>query len=460
MQPRRTSFALVLSVLATAALAVLPARAAPCAPPNAPDPMVEGTGHDHANPTQHNFACGLRQVAFDQLDGLVPEPQMFGEIDVAGNIAVMATAFPDAGFIVFDVSDPARPVALSRYFGPNCEAVAYDIDCGADLKLSRDGRTAFLAIQNTSRVPGVPRNPQSLASVPEPGIIAVDISDPTRPLFNSWMPVEPLGVHMFAYHEIGGQPYLFAINNGLGITVARVVRVAGVTTLQPLPGTDDLIGSAHDVFLYDDPVDRKTYLYVAADYSGMQVYDVTDPEELVPVSTWAPPAGASWYTHSVWAFRWGARRLAFVAPELFRGSGHNVPGPVWLVDTTDHGAPFLVATWTNPGNHKGRNLGFSPHNFWYSGDGMLWLAHYHGGVWLLDWKPVLNGVATRPDEAGYIVSSSANRPFVTTNARNRFITAFDLARERPSFWDVVSPDGRRVFASDVTGGFYVFERTS
>jgi hypothetical protein len=416
--------------------------------------MPEGAGHDHASNAHHGFACGLAVAAFRELKDLVPEPTMFGEVDIAGDIAVMATSFPEAGFVVFDISDPVNPVAESRFHGPNCEQVVYDIDCGTDVKLSPDGTAAFLSTQYLTRVPGAPQNPESLLAPPEPGILAVDLSDPRRPLLTSWLPVEALGVHMFAYHEIGGQAYLFAIDNTLGITVARVDRVAGKPVLQPVPG-DHAGAGGHDVFLFDDPVDRKTYLYVAASYDGLEIFDVTDPTSFIRAGQWRPPAGR-WYSHTTWTFRWGAHRYTLVVPELFQGSGEREVGPLWLVDTTNHSSPELVGTWTNPGRHRGGDLGFSPHNFWYAGDGIVWLAHYHGGVWLLDWKDVLNGSATAPGELGYAVPNLADRAFATANPLMRFITGFDIATQRPAFWDVVS-DGAYGYASDINGGFYVLQ---
>lgn len=451
---------LVALVAALAVVALAPARAGTTC---VADPLIEGEGHDHAAVSQHQLACGIDLVAYDGLGDLVPEPAMFGEIDVAGDVAVMAIAYPEAGFIVFDVSDPANPVALSRYHGPNCEQAVMDSDCGADVKLHPSGTVAFLAVQNVTRAPFPPTNPlwlhpQSAAAPPEGGIIAVNISIPEVPVIDSWVPLEAFGTHMIAYHEIGGQGYIFAVDNTKGLSVVRVDIIAGHAILTPVLDTT-LYGEQHDLFLYDDPVDHKTYLYVAGGRrEAVDIYDASDPANLELVGSWdANDAEAgNWYVHSVWTMRWtNGRRYTFVAPELFQGWGNRSVGPVWVVDTTDHAAPFLAGTWKNPGNHWGRNLGFSPHNVWMDG-GLMWLSHYHGGVWLLDWTAVLDGTATAPVALGYHVPHAGERPLPTA-FRSRWITTFDAAKERPSVWDVVA-DGPYAYASDMTGGFYVLGR--
>jgi hypothetical protein len=53
-------------------------------------------------------------------------------MDVAAGIAAVAVAYPEAGVLFFDVSDPSRPRFLSRNRGPECEGLVIDVDCGAE----------------------------------------------------------------------------------------------------------------------------------------------------------------------------------------------------------------------------------------------------------------------------------------------------------------------------------------
>lgn len=458
---RRTAGAAFVHVLALLAFVLFPIRPAgalaACAPPAAPDPMPEADGHDHLDPSQHRFACGLLQVAFTDLEDLVPEPVNFGELDVAGGIVVMAIAYPDAGFVVFDASDPVNPIALARFRGPRCETVVIDVDCGADVKLTPDGRTAFLATQ-TPRVP--PGEPPGTTTLPEvPGIMTVDLSSPGSPKLVATTPVPPRGSHMIAYHRIGGRPYVFAIRNGVGYQVFRVDGAGGGTRLVSVAEVST--HSVHDLSLFTDPADGKTYLFFSGAGEGLFVYDVTNPARPRPVGSWKPAPerqGEQWYVHGAWTFRDGARRLTFVGPEVFEPGGWHggVAGPIWLLDTTDPAAPRVIGTWRNPGRHPAGNLEFSPHSFWFS-NGLMYLAHYHGGVWLLDWRPVIAGDAGRPDEIGYHVPHDSRRPVLRVTPRHRFLSALTFDT-RPLVWDVVS-DGTHAYVSDINGGLSVLARS-
>lgn len=433
---------------------------APCAPPAATDPMPEGGSHDHADPAQHRFQCGLRAIATLDLRDAVPEPQMFGEMDIAGDIAVMATTFPDAGFIIFDISDLHAPRVLSRFKGPHCETIT-DLDCGADVKITPDARYAYLAIQRSGGGGAESRRVQ-------PGIVIVDISDPRAPRQTGFERIPPVGVHMLAFHKIGDTGWIFARSRGLGPAKAQ----PGVAIFRVEPGggltrTGEIVADgAHDVSLYDDPADKTTYLYLSAAQSGaLLIYDVGDPLLPVKAGEWKPApevSGNQWYMHNAWTFREGSRRYTLAGPELYTKfdplpPGHgSVAGPLWLLDTTDHANIRMIGEWRNPGGHAGGDLTFSPHNTWYAGDGVSWTAHYHGGVWVLDWRAVIEGTARRPREIGYHMPHVARRDFVESDAPTKFITAPGM-RVRPLIWDVVV-DGRFGFASDINGGLIVLER--
>lgn len=450
------SFAFAISGLSAAGVAA-PAQPRECSQPEA-DPMPQGAGHDHADPTQHRFECGLRAAATLDLKNAVPEPELFGEIDVAGDIGVMATTFPQAGFVVLDLSDPAAPVVLSRFRGGACNP-RVDIDCGADVKLTPDARYAFLAVQGSADTPD---------GIATPGIVTVDIADPRAPKQIAFVAVPPVGVHMLAFHKIGNDGWVFARARGLGPADAE----PGVAIYRVQPGgrlvkTGEIVTEgAHDVALFDDPVDRRTYLYLSGAQSGtLFVYDVADPVSPRRVGTWKPApevAGNAWYMHNAATFRSGGKRYTFAGPELYGqfGSlppGHGgVAGPLWLLDTTDHDDIKLIGEWRNPSDRTAGNLTFSPHNTWYAGEGITWTSHYHGGVWVLDWNPVLAGRAREPRIAGYHVPHTARRDFVESEAEEKFMTAESM-RTRPLIWDVVAR-GRYGFVSDINGGFVVLER--
>ena len=68
------------------------------------------------------------------------------------------------------------------------------------------------------------------------------------------------------------------------------------------------------------------------------------------------------------------------------------------------------------------------------------------------------GRADRPKEIGYDVPSALNRPFVTTTAVDKFITAPGML-VRPLLWDVFVA-GNVGLLSDINGGLIVVERTT
>ena len=460
--------------------------------------MPEGTGHDHFDIAQHQFACRMRTVAFDSLrDELGARNDIvLGEMDVKQDLAVVAVAYPEAGFLLFDVSDPAEPKFLSWYRGSECEGALADVDCGAFVDLSRNGRTVFLSVQNLTVVPGgappVGTRPMSV-----PGVEVVDISEPRKPSLTQVYPVVSQGgVHTSRSHVIPPGPegagrfegeHLFSVANGFGIEVTKVTRVQGKTYLQPESRID--IDEVHDMFLQDDPLTGRTLMYVAAGMaSGFYVYDVTDPGAPELLAEWdiTPECGEDWYSHTMDVAIRGGRRYVTLPAELFdngeqsdedqaegcgaiAGNGDKA-GPLWIVDATDFAAlgqeddseavlkqkseRALVATWTNPANRAGGNLTFSPHNQQIVGD-RIYLSSYHAGVVVLDASAAFRGERVRPAELGFIVPhGSETRPLYEADVPPLLIPFFStFLTGRPLIWDMQFHKGY-VLAADEVGGFY------
>ena len=104
--------------------------------------MPAGKDHDHTAIEQHRFACNMVQSSFhpliEQLEG---RPDIvLGEMDVKGDLAAVGVAYPESGFLLFDVKDPAAPRFLSWYRGDECEGTLVDVDCGAFVDVSPDGK--------------------------------------------------------------------------------------------------------------------------------------------------------------------------------------------------------------------------------------------------------------------------------------------------------------------------------
>ena len=501
MMPRTLLLALTLAVLLAAGAAPANAQTAPpgpCTDASAREQFRAGAGHEHTTIEQHEASCRMRQQAFLPLDDVLDD-EVLGEMDIKADIAAVAVSYPQAGALFFDVSDPARPRFLSRYESSECEGAAIDVDCGAFVDLSADGRFAFLSLQQISAVPGrIPPDPGTLDPA-FPGVEVIDLSDPSAPRLSSANPmVSQGGVHTARSHVIPDGPssddeprapgeYVFSTVNGFGVEVSRVVR-GPVTVLQQVDRI--AIDEVHDMFLQDDPLTGRTFMYIAAGFaSGFYVYDVTDPAQAELIGEWdiSPQCTEDWYAHTIDVATRGGRRYVTMPAELFdngeqaddqqalgcgavSGNGDKA-GPMWIVDATDlsrlgqegesedvlreKSEAALVTTWTNAAGRAGGDLAFSPHNQQIVGD-QIYLSGYHSGVTVLDASAAFAGRAERPREVGFIVpTGKPTRPIYDADAGPLvpFISRF--LQYRPLIWDMVPYRGS-VLAADETGGFYSF----
>ncbi|HYF27667.1 MAG TPA: hypothetical protein VD931_18135 [Baekduia sp.] len=463
----------------------------------------DGGDHDHLDITQHRFACGMQQIGFLSLKEELGarEDVILGEMDVKNGIAAVAVTYPEAGALFFDVRDPRNPRFLSWWRGGECEGLVFDINCGAFVDLSADARTAFISTQNTSVIPGS-APPPGTAPTTIPGVYAVDIADPRRPRLTDVFPVLNLaGVHTARSHVIPGKgEYVFTNTiSAQGLTnaavdILRLDRSGGAARLSKVGSIE--LDELHDTFIQQDPLDGRTYLYIASGFSsGFLVYDVTDPAAPKLKAEWdlTPQCGEDWYAHTMDVVVRGGRRYVTMPAEMISSFGEqsaedqaegcgelvgngDVPGPLWIVDATDFsklgpaepvGADdepalaaaskaALVATWTNPADRAGGNLSFSPHNQQIVGDKIL-LSHYHGGVYVLDASEAFAGRRVRPTELGFMTPhASETRPIFEPAVQPLMPFLATFPAVRPEIWDAYAYRGV-VYAADQRGGFYALE---
>ncbi len=465
----------------------------------AKDGMPEGEGHNHQDVTQHrDLRCRIEQVAFLPLTKeLEARPDVaLGEMDVENDVAAVSVIFPEGGILLFDVSNPAKPVFKSWYRSSQCEGVAFANNCGAFVDLTPDGKTAFIAQQSLSFVPGADPDVADPGPTPTtaPAIEVVDVADLERPRRTQILPVlSQGGVHTARSHVVPGKgTFVFGIANsqgapGSGIDISRLDEQRKVL----VPTARIEIGETHDTFIQNDPVDDRTYLYIAGGFSkGFLVYDVSDPANPKRVAAWnlTPECTRDWYSHTIDVAHRNGRRIVTMPAELFTsttkqsdaqqalGCGTEVgngdqPGPLWIIDATDFSKlsqasdtneqlkakseQALISTWTNPAKRAAGNLTFSPHNQQIVGN-RIYLSDYHGGVFVLDASDAFEGKAVRPRELGYIVpngerSNEETRP--AAGAQGPPGLAVPRTRGRSSIWDMVHYKGH-ILAADQIGGFY------
>ena len=492
----------------------------PCTDRSAALQYADEKGHDHLKIENHAVACSMQQQAFLDLkrelksDGVGNDDDVLGEMDVEGDIAAVLITYPRAGLLFFDVSNPTAPKFLRRYTGPACEGTVLDVDCGAFVDLSRDGKTAFLSVQQISVVPGA--NPGSLGDPARPGVQVINVA--TGGVTDEQPVVSVGGVHTSRDHVVPDGPksaeqprrpgqYLFSVANGEGIQISRVVPGLPGVGGQALEDVGLMqIDEVHDMFIQDDPLSGRTLMYVAAGFdTGFLVYDVTDPNAAVGdskqlLAQWdlTPECTEDWYSHTIDVATRNGRRYVTMPTEGFNSFGDQpaadqqkgcgkVAGngdkasPLWIVDATDFKAlgqggyadatngtgaakaaevkaasqKALTTTWTNAAARPAQNLNFSGHNQQIVGD-RIYLSGYHSGVTVLDASAAFAGRNERPKELGFIVpSGTPTRPIYSQAVRplSPFFSAF--LNFRPLIWDMVFYKGS-VLAADMTGGFYSF----
>jgi hypothetical protein len=450
---------------------------------------------DHLDTTRHPFECGMTKVFFDDLyDELAARPEvLLGEMDVKGNLMAIGVAYPESGFLLYDISNPASPKFLSWYRGEECEQVLLDVDCGAYVDISPTLKRVYISNQQTTVLP----NPSAaVRPAAYPGVEVVDISIPTLPVAIEATPVVSVGgVHTtksFMVPDKGAEgprepgEYTVSVANGQGLALNQVQPTGHLTPVSTID-----IGETHDTFIQDDPILGRTLLYAAGGFSsGFYVWDITAPSAPVAIGEWdpTPECGNDWYAHTIDVRVQGGKRILTMPNELIdffgtqddencgtlAGNG-DYTGGMWFVDITDlsklgkfandnsahepdealkaKSEPLLSSIYYNPALRAGGELTFSLHNQQIVGD-KIYLSQYHGGVVVIDAKEALRGENVRPKELGIFVPHEGKGRPIPPDAGGviqpgHFVTGF--IDYRPLIWDMTFVNGH-VLIPDMTGG--------
>ncbi|HEX2021680.1 MAG TPA: hypothetical protein VHH36_03155, partial [Candidatus Thermoplasmatota archaeon] len=358
-----------------------------------------GDGHDHKNRSQHNVSWNVRHLGWDPVAPDATKLGRYNHLDMHGSFAfVSAYSLQNGsagGLAVLDVSGDA-PKLVATLELPDMTPV--------DVHVSEDGKYAILAAHRNpqAKLPtadqpctGTPLFELCFPFVPV-GVALVDVSDPANPRLADLFRIPPSGAHTAKIVQQAGGYYvyaadygaLFAGRAGSTVDILKVEDTPAGTKLRPVARFDAATRAGNQVFVHDVWVERhpvlgKDLLYVSHWDGGVVVADVTDPQRPTQLADWrdfdagtygnvhfARPVGVVNGTH-----------VTLAAPE-FEVAEHA--GESYLLDTTDPAAPKLLGKWTMPGDPiTETNYLHSPHYFDVRGT-LVVMAHYHGGVWVLD----------------------------------------------------------------------------
>lgn len=399
--------------------------------------------HDHGDIPAHGSSFNMEEVSYLPLNDTRSD-WIFGEADVRGGLAAVATIFPYGGFVLVDISDPRSPEEVGRFRIPT--AAALDVKFGPNGAYALVGTGPPVNDQNWEP-PGAtpPLQPESAGLV---GVLLVSLEDPRSPeLVDTW-PLPPLGPHMIEVQEIGGTPHVFASSLvGGRVAIAEIVDGPQLAKLVPVGeytvaqgGSPNSTLSPHDMTVYDDPLYEGPLMLVATGADGIHIVDVSIPSLPRLLGAWRDHG--SLYAHTVMPAIYGDQRVLFATPEM---TSHDRQGPMWIIEATNLTDPSTIGTWRIPGPALtyDQNYRFSPHNLNIH-DGRLYLAHYHAGAWVLDISsPAL---AANPEPIGALI------PAGTINNGLPSSPTFESA---PMVWDVVPIDDRHALISDMFTGSYI-----
>lgn len=364
--------------------------------------------HDHNDALLHTGSHNVELVGYSALGVTLGENGfanfVLHEEDDGTLLAFMASDGDDrAGMVIADVTDPTAMAPLGSVWidGNNLQEV----------RVTPDGRFAVINVQviPDGNTPSYFASPDGIADCGV-CILVLDVQDRANPGIVSALPVELVGTHNMEFHTIGGQLYLFYVGQPLSVAnpdvpgnrigVARFVEppvgpplLVNVGTFTHPTTNDDGRSFPHDVTVAEHPLTGQTLAYVSQWDGGALTFDVSTPEGApMEIGRNAEPAPSSALAIH-WVFQEPAPRadgrvIAWSAPEI--GSLDDGTGVIRAYDVSDPTDLVQLGTWELPGDNlsisgAGGAYILSPHVAMPDqATGLLAVAHYHAGVWVLD----------------------------------------------------------------------------
>jgi hypothetical protein len=363
--------------------------------------------HDHTDASLHTGSHNLELVAWSSLG--VPLGQNgfanFVLHEEAGRTLAFVAVDGDTrgGFEIVDITEAAQLGTAGIHRLGSYRA---DRNNNQEVRVTPDGRFAVLNVQAIPE-PGFFTTPDGPADCGA-CIHVLNVEDRAAPRLVSVLPVELLGTHNMEFHVLpDGELYLFFVGQPLaGTNPDPPGNRVGIARFEELPGGnavlvpvgnlvhdtagDDGRSFPHDVSLAEHPLTGQTLAYVSWWEGGAITFDVSTTATQLQgeIGRNADPAPSSalaihWLVQEP-QLRKDGRVIAWSAPEI--GSLEDGTGVIRSYDVSDPTRLVQLGTWQLPGNLtiEGRYI-LSPHTAVPDQEtGLLAVAHYHAGVWVLD----------------------------------------------------------------------------
>lgn len=229
---------------------------------------------------------------------IVPEATTIGDVQISddGSLLVVPTERVGGSIVIFDRSDPARPVRIARHHSANTNAGVHTV------KLGRVNGTlfAFLAV--------------NLSSEPS-RLVVVDLSVPASPVEVLARPMGGPNLHdtfvrdglLFTALWHDGVTIWDIGGGALGGSPADPVQIGNIRTKPAVGAPAGAGSSAHNVWWFHDPdTGSRRYMFVGEERPGVtgsasqgdiHVVDISDPANPVEVAFYNLPGAG---THNFW----------------------------------------------------------------------------------------------------------------------------------------------------------------
>jgi hypothetical protein len=419
------------------------------------DHVTGSVGHvGHQIPELHGGHLNLELLDHTIMDdGLIGPASGFTEVHVVGDLAIVSSLLGSRGLTILNVSDPSDMRVLSHI---------YNLDDNWDSRISPDGKYVFLGCQGSTAFdctgldmsgeqPQVTGGSVCAPLVTCPGSIAVyDITNPTRPQFEAFLPMG-FTHNLFVFQHDSG-PYAgkyYVMNANSPATVAEWDPTANTFT-----AASAVIEAVHDVAVQKHPITGEWLLYTGSSRT-MAIWNVDDPFAPVLVSlVEGDGIPAMWHEQTPMPCLIAGRHITIGAGE----SGAGSPQPIAIVDTTDPTRPVVMSEWIIP-DHASltaqQNYRFSLHNIDGNCDGQVAIGMYHAGVWVFD----ISTPERMAEPATLAYYQPNQRPI--SLAWNPVMSAPIgglVTLDVPNVWTAQwSADGGTLFVPDMTTGLYALQ---